>query len=184
MADKAFQRDGVWVKLVDLSEDLYVTGADTVEAHAIAVASIDSDYQARQGQAWRAWQQDLVPGAAKTVLTTPAQGETGGSGIGLDLVAGRVYYITQIHYGIHLVSDSCTFEIGYTPYTGGSGTFVPLACERSMFTGAAIAGFTEEPGHTFVPPLRVPSAAACITFQVDANDAGCIICLEHAGYWV
>lgn len=51
MVDKAFQRDGVWVKLVDLGEDLYVTGADTVEAHAIAVASIDSDYQARQGQA-------------------------------------------------------------------------------------------------------------------------------------
>lgn len=184
MADKAYQKDGVWVKLIDLSENLSVTGADTVEAHAIAVRSIDGDYRASQGQAWRAWQNDLTPGANLIVLTTSAQAETGGSGICVDLVAGRSHYVTQIHYGVHTISDSCQFEIGYTPYSGGSGTFVPLACARHTFTGAAIAGFTETCVCTFVPPLPVPAAAASITFQVDANDATCEICLEHAGYWV
>lgn len=193
MADKATQMDGVYVKLIDLSETVVVGSTihegevtEVTEAvHALAVGIMDGEYFAvTQGQAWRAWQQDFMPGADPDVLATETQTETGGSGICLDLVDGRTYYITQIHYGIHTVSDNCVYEIGYTPYSGGSGTFVPLACDRSLYTGVTRFGHMEQCVCTFVPPLRVPTTAACITFRVDANDATCEICCEHAGYWV
>ena len=93
-------------------------------------------------------------------------------------------YIAQYRVGLSTLSDSVTFELGYTDAANGAGTFTPATCEYHLGTGAANSGIVP-PYFVMDPPLRITYAmgARSITMRVEANDSGATITAAYHG-WV
>jgi len=104
-------------------------------------------------------------------------------GIYYNLVEGEIVFITQYRVNLTTLSDSATWELGYTDAANGAGTFRPLTCEYHLATGAANSGIV--PAYFVIdPPLRVTYAmgARSITFRVTTNDAGATVTAAYHGW--
>ena len=93
-------------------------------------------------------------------------------------------WITQLCYGLTTVSDSCTYELGYTDQINGAGTFTPVTVERHIATGATARGRQDEDLSIIPPlgPLRYSDGIRSITFRVNANDAAASINVAWHGF--
>jgi hypothetical protein len=123
------------------------------------------------------WVNDKVPGAAETILTD--------AGLVLNLVAGRVYKISQICMELTTASDEVVFELGYTDEPNGAGTFTPVGPKEVYATGVGFTGFsgvtlTYTPAIPFVYEENVKES---VTLRVDCNDAGATITPGFHGYY-
>ena len=131
---------------------------------------------ASHGQGLTKWVEDKTPGATQVVLTDAS--------LVYNLARGMQVMIRQVCYGIHTVSDNCTFEVGYTTQPNGAGAFTPIAKHTYVVTGNTPTG---RESHDIIlrPPIRVRycDGARSITVRVDANDATCEICIGWQGWW-
>lgn len=112
------------------------------------------------------WLNDETGVDGDTVLTNGPAGDQ--PGIYYNLQNGDIVWITQICYGLTTVSDSCTYELGYTDQAGAAGTFTPITVERHIATAVNVLGRQDE-DLTITPPLgplRYSDGIRSITFRV------------------
>jgi hypothetical protein len=131
---------------------------------------------ARYGQGLTKWVDGKTPGASQVVLTD--------AGLVYNIPCGKQVLVRQMCFGIHTVSDNCTFEIGYTSQPDGAGVFTPIAKHIYVATGNTPTG-KEDHDVIYRPPIRVRycDGARSITIRVDANDANCVVCAGWQGWW-
>jgi len=129
------------------------------------------------------WVNDVVPGAAQTVLTNGPAGVQ--PGVYYNLRAGEIVMVTLICMELTTTSDTVNFELGYTDAINGGGTFRPLTPERILRTGAAFVSFDGIEFQLDPPlPIRYDAGARSITFRVNCNDAGATITPSWHGFIV
>jgi len=105
-------------------------------------------------------------------------------GIYYNLVEGDEVWITQFCYGLTTVSDSCTYELGYTDAADAVGTFRPVTLERHIATATNNRGRQDE-DLLITPPLgalKYADGVRSITIRVNANDAGASINVAWHGF--
>jgi hypothetical protein len=181
MADRTTGPFGGKAQPVWVLNDVCVTGTLTdaeLRATPVIVVLDDGLAATRAGNGVCKWVNELVPGAAEVVVTTAMAPL-----LTYNLSEGERVMITQYCYGVDTVSDDCDFDFGYTDQADGAGTFYPTGPHHHIATGAANQG-RESYDQEIVPaePVAYSSGARCITFRVDANDAGCQVTMGWHGW--
>ena len=129
----------------------------------------------RAGQFACAMANEITPGAALVVLTTP--------GLVFNLVPGNRCMMTQYCFAVETVNDDCSFEFGWCNGANATGVFHPIGPHKHVYTGAANQGITafDQNIHPAMP-VSYAWGARSITFRVQANDANCEITVGYHGY--
>lgn len=125
------------------------------------------------------WVNELTPGGALIVVTRAMAPL-----LVYNLPLNACVFISQYCYAVETLSDSCTFEIGWTDAINGAGTFHPLGPHKHVYTGAANTGRTSF-DQEIIPaePVRYSQGARSITFRVEPNDQNCQITMGWHGWW-